>query len=99
MRGPNLSRRLVKLQAGWYGESLCSGATSAAPSEAERFLLCPLRFWFGSDGKAMPAELTGASSLGSWLGRLSGCGLLVSQYFSRMGVSLRFSASFLVRGQ
>lgn len=43
IRGPNISSNRSKLHAGWYADRFCPGGSSAVPSDAERFLLWPLR--------------------------------------------------------
>lgn len=39
MSGPNVSSNVVRLHAGWYGESRCPVGSREAPSDAERLRL------------------------------------------------------------
>lgn len=93
IRGPNLSRRLVRLQAGWYGESLFPGGIRAAPSEADRLRLWVLR-WKGCEIR--DGELTGVSPERRRL-PLPAFSRLATQYSSRILVFLRSSANFLYK--
>ena len=62
----------MRLHAGWYGDSLWPGGINAAPSEAERFLVCRA-LWERPDLKLRAGEDTGVSVKG-----FSGCGTDVS---------------------
>jgi hypothetical protein len=42
IKGPKVSSRCVRLQAGWYADKICPGSSRAVPSDAERFLPWPL---------------------------------------------------------
>jgi hypothetical protein len=102
-KGPNLSSKLVKLQAGWYGDSLCSAGASEFPSEADRFLVCPFLVWSCCGCCAGGSEnVTAAGVVVMGVSPASGGGsgaslraLWASQYVSRSGVSERSLASLL----
>lgn len=95
--GPNLSRRLVRLHAGWYGDSLCSAGTKDAPSEADLFLVCVLRSCEGRSAVNVTAgELRGVSPVGTCFGSPLAA-LFASQYCCSKSVSLRSLTSLLSR--
>ena len=63
-RGPKVSKSFVKLHAGWNGDRRWPGGISAAPSEADLFLECPLPDGGRMDWKATDGELRGESRSG-----------------------------------
>jgi hypothetical protein len=90
-----VSSSVVRLHAGWYGESLWPGGRSAVPSEAERFLVWPFE---RTDWKLTDGDPSGASPEdGCCCGSLpeSVLGRFFSQYFSKTVVSFLSSANLL----
>lgn len=98
MSGPNLSRSFVRLQAGWYGDSLYSGGASEVPSDADRVRLWPLGARGGPEGVSenVTREVGTVGVLGvRGSTRLSSSALVLIQYFSRRAVLPRSWASCL----
>lgn len=101
IKGPNVSSREVKLQAGWNGDSPWPGAIRAAPSEADRPLACPLPrpVWLLLVLKLIEGERRGLwwywSPSSNGFGEIGSDAPFLAQYSSRISVCFRLTASLL----
>jgi hypothetical protein len=86
INGPNASRRFGRLRAGWYAAKCCPRGSRAAPSDAERFLLCLTPFlggvWAGVNRTVLIVSVGDSVSLNG----VVPCPLCCSQYSSRTSV-------------